>query len=218
MAKLKDETIEGNEVSFHVTEEGSFYASSPLLDDDVRAPDLKTCRTKVRDKLRRLTAKLEIKGCLINLLADGTASDRYGFSRSKVEGPNDRVRPVVITGISNRNSCILLQFADGAQEKTEVPEHTYSELRKIDSGAILTRPLSADEIAQYQALHKAVREAQAAFADFCDVRMIKDPKLFVGKAVEQKLEALALARGPDPEDEDPRMAAPAKRGKKDVPR
>lgn len=199
--ELKKETIEGQEVTFFVNEDGGFFARTPLLESYDRAyPNIAEARTKIRGMLRRATTRLEIKAHSINELSPEDRARPWHKRHENVEA--NKVRPVTITGIATRNNNVLVTYEDSGEKEN------HGRGGSFDQEAILTRRLTSDEIKTYGRLFREMKDSEAAFKSFVESVQIQNPEEYVAKAIEDAINARAEA-GDIEEDADQRTAATA---------
>lgn len=205
--ELKKEKIAGQEVTFYCTDEGTFVATTPVLDGDwIRGKTLVECRNKISATLRRLAVKLGIKASYINLRRpDLRKKASWQLSHEDSEAPTDHVEAILLTGI-NAHTHRTMFVIESTGEKDESGRSG----NWMRDDPIITRRLTPAEIATYKKLYTARDAAQKAFAAFVDSVKIDRVDEFVAAEVEKRFEEQSTT---DEETGDPRIdVAPKKKG------
>lgn len=197
--EVKKEKIEGHEVTFSVDEDGTWYASAAILEQSVWGKTVPETRAKVTAKLRRVTAKLEIKAHLVNLVPEEYLHKPWYEQKKAV--PN-LVRPITLTGISQRSSDVMYRFDDSGGVGKKSPHQSHTDPTSI---GVVCRRLSKAEEAEYVKRRKAFDDATAALDEWITAHKIENVETFMEQKISEAVDQAEPESEPEP-TEDPREA------------
>jgi len=188
--KLKTVQIYGEKVAIDVNTDGKFSAKVGL--DFCQADTLAELMVKLRKAGKKTRVTVAVPASLMGYqLFKGENSWNRKFIRTTC------VR-ITMTGINPKTDEIQFRHEDG----TKVEQGRWS--NRTEFG----KPMTDEQIAEYDELYVAHQRAQEKFEAFVDRFKLKDPFEVVRKAITQAADEVTE----EPEvEEDPRLAAPRRK-------
>lgn len=211
------EKFEGHTYRIDVGSGGTWSAHFETFEHDrIQAATLDELRIKIRARVRRQNAKLEMKATLVGLAENGS-EDRWHSDRFDPKSWPTKTQNVIIRGLDERRRAVMYDVDGGAAKQRRSTGSTHRSgggllaeigLMSIHTAGIFTRRLTAEERDRYTALVTAREQADVDLEIFIRDVQISNVQDFIEAALE------AAAKAPEEEPTgDPRVDAPAKRSK-----
>jgi hypothetical protein len=202
---VKKEKIEGHDVVFSVDGDGVWYASAAVLEYPVHAKTIIEARAKVTSKLRRATAKLEIKAHLVNVLPESEGVKEWYNRSDKIKA--NLLRPITLTGIAQRSNDVMFTFDDSGAKSKKSRHQAHSD---PDSVGVVCRRLTVPEQAEYRKLRDEYDYAVSSLDSWIRDHKIADVAAFLEEKITEAVDRVDVE---EPATADPRVQAP-KRGRR----